>query len=204
MSLRHILVAAAFALSSVAVHAETFAFNAIFDSTSGIPRTDVATGTIMIDTTSGQVTAVDVTVTGHQSGYNLGSVVYGGAGFVLEQEADAYSGPNPIPNPPVYYSVIVFEPGSDYSLQLVFPVSSLVGYGGGEPCIYEEKNCPTYFGATGSVLLIDVGYGVGADELAYSASLQPVADVPEAPTFILLGTGVLGLVGEIKRRCWLG
>jgi hypothetical protein len=84
------------------------------------------------------------------------------------------------------------------NLQLVLPVSSLIGYAGGSICV------STSVPSCGDMTVFDPqvpGLDV-SDFSVVSGTLTPVppAVTPEPGSFVLLGTGVLGCVGLACQR----
>ena len=95
-----------------------------------------------------------------------------------------------------------YDATGDY-LSLILPVASLLGYGGGGVCATNGTFCEytsnPYAGIVSSVRVSPAGTVTSIPFL--SGSLTPVAVVtPEPGTLGLLGTGMLGVAGVLRRR----
>ena len=212
MFLRCLFAVATFALCTAAAHADTFVLNANFLAPEPfeISHEDV-TGTITIDTTTGMVTATDLTLTLYADNLEgfppvvVASEELGGAGFNMEQGAYTYSGslglpPITYPSPTTYYQLDIFNSVSSNSLILNFQNASLVGYSGGGLCT-NITPCPTYFGGVPSSVTWSFDGQSGTSNMAGELpfSLEPAA-VPEPSTFTLVGSGLIGLAGAFRGR----
>jgi hypothetical protein len=146
MFLRCCFAVATLTLCSAAVHADTFQLfelNATFTSLS--TSYEVVTGPITIDTTTGTVTATDLTLTLYDApAVSLGSEELGGAGFSIVQGPHTYVFNTQGIDSHTYYGWGIFDSSYLNSLGLEFPVASLVGYSGGTLC--NTGNCPIMMG----------------------------------------------------------
>jgi hypothetical protein len=147
----------------------------------GYPPTSQATGTLTIDTVLGVVTGSTVqtsTNSFYYVNYTFSNGTYVGIDLT-----------NQVP-------VFPFPITGIYSLDVVLPVTSLVGYTGGLGCsvTYDPASCPS--GPLPEVVL-------NTEEAAYveSLSLTPaVTQTPELNSLVLLGTGLLALAAPIRFR----
>lgn len=141
------------------------------------------TGTVLIDTTTGQMLSADLT-------YTLGgsSVTFNQAFRAQHPIAAVYG---------VYFPLTEGEiddgpgPGTVDAFNLLIPAQTLVGYTGSLLCT-GSNYCgggitSEYFGRANFV--IDHGYSPGDDVLA-TGSLAPLAATPEPPALVLTCTGI--------------
>lgn len=180
-----LLVAAALLMATIAARADvmTYDFNATFG-----PTPTNGTGTVTINTTTGSVTSIDATIS-----------PMAGNSFSFDSSASLSQSVLTEPNGDMYYAVSISE-GED-SLELLFPETSLVGFSGGVLCAASYNNCPNQ--ADGSA---DSGYGTGSGfgvaltaDLSTSAPVNPSV-TPEPSSIALLGTGLLGVAGLMRKR----
>ncbi len=133
-----------------------------------------ATGTVDIDTTNGTITSEDITVTIGIDSYTFDDPGVDLAGFFVY--ADTFT-----------------DPGGD-TLTLIIP-NPIKGYDGGPLCTTADE-CSTIAGkVTGD--FNPAGFRTPANDLT-GGSLVP--NTPEPSSLVLLGTGVLGVAGAVRRR----
>jgi hypothetical protein len=184
-SAHRLALVAILALCPVA-HADTiFNFSATFDGVfdRGYPPTSQATGTLTIDTVQGVVTGANIQTVVTSFFYVINGGVSSGDYFVIALV-------NLAPPYPILPDIS--------ELSIVLPVSSLVGYTGGLGCSDTYSPITSCQTPTSNNIsqIDDFGHEVaGAETLSLSPA---VIQTPELSSFILLGTGLLGLAAPIR------
>jgi hypothetical protein len=173
MLIRNLAMVAVFlVVSSTALHADTFYLDDVTFSSGA-----TETGTLSIDTTTGVVTDSDLT-------YTLGGQVATFSG-VTDQSG--------IPSLGLYVVQSINSSGN-----MVFNLvgDSLVGYTGGLICslanLCDGSDRSAFFGT--SPLPTDDYFATG------SLTETPPSSTPEPDSLVFVGTGLLGVIGEFRRR----
>lgn len=167
-------------LSVIAVLSASFAAHAdsyeIFDVSATAGYQDyTVTGTVTFDTTTSTFTDSDLST-------SFGSVT----------GAPTYSGGYPSGNPTsLYYGFGDVLPGGEPYVYLGIPGSSLSGYSGGNLCSLTQacSDGPS-----------DLNSTIGGIYRFNSGTLTPASATPEPSSFLLLGSGLLGVAGVMRRR----
>ncbi len=175
LTIRLLAVASLFAALTVAANADTFALtNYTFASGA------TATGTINIDTNTGQVTSEIITYSGLPSEpFNL----IPGVGAIGDYT-----------NAPVDDAA-----GDVFADSLHTPAGSFIGYTGGPACSDTDTCDPGGIPDTSGIIFVNASI-LSDDLVTGSLTLVPPAATPEPSSLALFGTGVLGLAGMARRR----
>jgi hypothetical protein len=159
------------AASAVVAHADT-----VFDL-SGQSTFGPASGTMTVNTTTGQVTQVALLLGGSDFG-----ILYG-----------YFS----VPDPEDPTTTIEATNVDDFELTFVLtlPVASLIDYKGGPVC--SSSNGIDYC----SPIFEQIGEIGGLTSGSFEPE-SPTSITPEPSALTLFGTGVLGLLGIARRKLW--
>jgi hypothetical protein len=164
--------------STLAAHADTivpFDLNATLQGLGG----GTVSGIVNVDITKGLFTTVDFTA------------IVGGVSHLFDTPA---SNQGAVPSPPTLY-VGDFTDSSGDAFQIALPPTSLIGYTGSAVCSLGFACNPTDI----PTVFVEAKSDLGA--IATSGSLTlAAASTPEPSTFVLLGTGILGVAVVTRRK----
>jgi hypothetical protein len=173
-NLSALLLAAVSLAIPIAAHAKTITFdltNFTFDSGA------TASGTINIDVTTGQLLSANITYIG------TSTYVFKGA----FQDQGVFGGNQ------YYGDLFTLPDGNGFDFDIDIPLTSLVGYTGGVICTSASQCSGGFAGGLTPY--------PNTNNYDYSATGTLTASpVPEPSSVLLFGTGLLGVVGSIRRR----
>jgi hypothetical protein len=175
LTLRLLSLASLSAALTLAAHADTFALtNYIFASGA------TATGTIDINTTTGQVTSMDITYSGLPSEpFNI-ILGVGATGNYTNAPVDDAA-------------------GDVFADSLHTPAGDFIGYTGGPACSDTNTCNPGGIPVTSGIIFSNPNL-LSDDLMTGSLTLDPPAPTPEPSSLALFGTGILSLAGIARRR----
>ena len=183
-----VCLSACFVAASFAAHADTITTFKLSTSTDVL--TDVS-GTLLFDSTNGQFLSSSIVVDPRRNGLDDGPY------YIDQVEA----GSQTIDRSTSTENVLFIDQSgrATFFLSLAIDptqINPLIGYSGGPVCAYFSCGAYTttsYFNVDGSQAS-EVGVLLG--------SLTPIAvtTTPEPSSFVLLGTGLLGVAGVLRKR----
>jgi hypothetical protein len=176
MRLRSVLAVAALVSASLVARADTYTvFN--LNSSFNHSGSETVSGTLTLDDTTDLFSSADL--------------VASGFGFPPDTLSTITS-QGPTGHPPVE-EVTVYDGGLT-ALDLYLPVATLAGYDGGPICSFDTSGC--HFDDTDYQVFL---FG----NFALAGSLTPetnIAPAPEPSSLLLIGTGLLGMAGVMRRK----
>jgi hypothetical protein len=163
------------AATPFAAHADTVSTFSLTDATFSSGAT--ASGTVAIDITTGVATDSDIT-------YMLGSSTHLFTGQPGDQQDVPENGD------PIFFEMI----SSGNSLSIALPGASFIGYSGSHVCsLSNESGCGDTVGAFNGTDIFETG------SLIFDSSVT-TGQTPEPSSLALFGTGLLGVLGAVRRK----
>jgi hypothetical protein len=156
--------------------------DSIFDITAAFTDGTTLSGTFAIDTT-GLVTSVDMMLAGVDASGPYTQIGTQGPYTSLK---------------PSFYTLSVFDSLNNF-INLSFPQVSLVGYAGGELCGINSGSCLVTAPISGK-LESDFFIQGGPTNPTSTLDTGLASPVPEPSSLLLLGTGLIGGIGVMRRR----
>lgn len=170
-----LLPSLAFCLCSLAAHADT-----VFNVSAYTGQTQTLSGTLTLDASSTSFDAATLTYNGLAGSFTF----------------DQFLQQGPLNG---QYEVTLTDTAVDAQLYLLVPGASLNGYQGSQICTYiDDVHGTCGFGAGPQRFS---GVSAPGHVLYFTAgTVSPPSVTPEPSSFVLLGTGLLGAAGVVRRR----